>query len=164
MIKRTIVAGCLACVPMQLNAESEAAKRFGAREEVQQISLSPDGKRFVALLSDAKRGSRAMVFSIDSSTPPVTVVASSGDKEQLDYCQWSNDTRLICGFSVVVGRVSDMLGFNRVVTLGADGKDMKLLSARVPMNAIGIMQHGGGIIDWQGDATGNTVLMTRQYL
>src|SRR5687768_11265383 len=83
MIKRTIVAGCLACVPMQLNAESEAAKRFGAREEVQQISLSPDGKRFVALLSDAKRGARAMVFSIDSSTPPVTVVASSGDKEQL---------------------------------------------------------------------------------
>ena len=164
MRKHFVVAALLACTAMPLHAASDAAKKFGAREEVQQISLSPDGKRFVALLTDSKRGSRAVVFSIDSSTPPATVVGSTGDKEQLDYCQWSNDTRLICGFSVTVGRVSDMIGYDRVVTLGADGKDMKLLSARTSMNSIGIMQHGGGIIDWQGDATGNTVLMTRQYL
>ena len=164
MIKHIVVAGCLIGAAMPLHAQSDAAKKFGAREEVQQISLSPDGKRFVALLSDAKRGSRAMVFTIESSAPPVTVLASAGDKEQIDYCQWSNDTRLICGFSVIVGRVSDMLGFDRVVTLGADGKDMKLLSARTSLSSIGIMQHGGAIIDWQGDPTGDTVLMTRQYL
>lgn len=164
MRKHLIAVAVLGCAAMPLHAASDAAKKFGAREEVQQISLSPDGKRFVALLSDAKRGSRAMVFSIDSSTPPVTVLASSGEKEQIDHCQWSNNTRLVCGFSVIVGRVSEMLGFDRLVSLDATGKDMKLLSARTSLDSIGVMQHGGRIIDWQGDATGNSVLMTRQYL
>ncbi|WP_232283424.1 alpha/beta hydrolase family protein [Sphingomonas sp. PAMC 26617] len=164
MRKRFIVMVLLATAATPVHAASDAAKKFGAREEVQQISLSPDGKHFVALVSDAKRGVRAMVFPTDSDTPPVVVVASSGEKEQLDYCQWSNNTQLICGLSITVGRVSGMLGFDRIVTLSADGKDMKLLSARTSLDSVGIMQDGGHVIDWQGDAKGDTVLMTRQYV
>lgn len=164
MRKNAIAAVSLVCAAMPLHAASDAARKFGAREEIQQISLSPDGKRFVALVSDAKRGSRAMVFSIDTETAPVVILASSGEKERLDYCQWSSNSRLICGFSVTVGRVSGMLGFDRIVTLGADGKDMKLLSARTSLDSLGIMQDGGHVIDWQGDAKGDAVLMTRQYV
>ncbi len=164
MKKHVIATVALACAAMPLHAASDAARKFGAREEILQISLSPDGKHFVALVSDAKRGSRALVFSTDTDTAPLVVVASSGEKERLDYCQWSNNTRLICGFSVTVGRVSGMLGFDRIVTLGADGTDMKLLSARTSLDSLGIMQDGGHVIDWQGDASGSTVLMTRQYV
>ena len=164
MIKRIVVAGCLIGATVPIHAQSDAAKKFGAREEVEHISLSPDGKRFVALVADAKRGVRAMVFSIDTPTAPATILMSTGEKEQLRYCEWSNDTRLICGFSVTVGRVTEMIGFDRVVTLGADGKGLKLLSARTSLDSLGIMQHGGSIIDWQGDAKGDTVLMTRQYV
>ncbi|MET3824355.1 dienelactone hydrolase [Sphingomonas sp. PvP055] len=164
MHKYFIAATLLASATTPLQAASEAAKKFGARDEIQQISLSPDGKRFVAVVADAGRGYRAMVFTIVAETPPVTVLASNGDKEHLDYCQWSDNSRLICGFSVVTGGVRDMLGFNRIVTLGADGKDLKLLSARTSMDASGPMQNGGRIIDWQGNAEGSTVLMTRQFL
>jgi len=95
MIKHTLLASALLCAPMPLCAQSDAAKKFGARDEIQQISLSPDGKRFVAVVADAGRGYRAMVFTIVAETPPVTVLASNGDKEHLDYCQWSDNSRLI---------------------------------------------------------------------
>ena len=96
-----IAATLLASATTPLQAASEAAKKFGARDEIQQISLSPDGKRFVAVVADAGRGYRAMVFTIVAETPPVTVLASNGDKEHLDYCQWSDNSRLICGFNLM---------------------------------------------------------------
>lgn len=146
-------------------AASDAATRFGAREGVQQISLSPDGRRLVVLIPDAKRGTRALVYTPDDeATPPAVVLASAGDKEQLDYCQWSSNDRLICGASFTKGRVRDMVAFDRLLTLGADGKDLKVLSARPSDDALSAMQDGGHIIDWRGDASGNAVLMTRQFV
>lgn len=140
------------------------ATRFGARESIRQISLSPDGKRFVVLLADAKRGIRAQVFTVDNSAPVVPLLASSGEKEQIDYCQWVSNDQLICGINFVQGRVRDMIGFDRLVTIGANGKNLKALSADPSSNALGIMQNGGRIIDWQGDADGTAVLMTRQFV
>ncbi|MEG3177008.1 hypothetical protein U1872_12265 [Sphingomonas sp. RB3P16] len=79
---------CLAAAGVALaapvHAASDAAKKIGAREDVQQISLSPDGKRFVALLSDPKRGARAAVFTVDTTAPPLALIASAGEKEHLD--------------------------------------------------------------------------------
>nr|WP_277923318.1 S9 family peptidase [Sphingomonas sp. CARO-RG-8B-R24-01] len=164
MLKQFILAACVCCTATPGYAASDAARKFGAREEVQQVSLSPDGKRFVALLSDAKRGVRALVFTIDGSAPPAALLASSGEKEQVDYCEWANSNRLICGVSVTTGRIRDMIGFDRLVTVGADGKDMKMLSVHDSFQALGIMQNGGHVIDWQGDPTGNSVLMTRQFV
>ncbi|PNB52946.1 S9 family peptidase, partial [Pseudomonas sp. FW305-130] len=90
--------------------------------------------------------------------------ASAGEKEQIDYCEWSSNDRLICGLSFTAGRVRDIVGFDRLVTVGVDGKDLKTLSAAPSYDALGIMQDGGRIIDWQGDASGNAVLMTRQFV
>lgn len=165
MTNRFLVALLATCLATPVYAANDAATRFGAREAVQQISLSPDGKRIVVLVPDPKRGTRAIVYTPDDDTkPPVTVLASAGDKEQIDYCQWSSNDRLICGASFTKGRVREMVAFDRLVTVGADGKNLKVLSAAPSADALGIMQDGGRIIDWQGDASGSAVLMTRQFV
>lgn len=164
MKMHALLAGCIALTATSGHAASDAATRFGAREEVQQIALSPDGKRFVALMADAKRGVRAFVFTIDSASPAVPILASTGEKEELQYCQWASNERLICALGFVSGRVRDMVGFGRLLAIGADGKNVKVLSAHESGNPLGIMQDGGHVIDWQGDAAGNTVLMTRQFV
>ncbi len=165
MTRRYLMLTAMLAVTLPVHAATDAATRFGAREAVQQISLSPDGKRIVVLVPDAKRGTRAIVYTLDDDTkPPVTVLASAGDKEQIDYCQWSSNDRLICGASFTKGRVRDMVGFDRLVTVGADGKGLKVLSAAPSTDALDIMQDGGRIIDWQGDASGSAVLMTRQFV
>lgn len=164
MMTRNLVLATLLATAGPVHAASDAATRFGARAAIEQISLSPDGKRFVVLLADAKRGTRAMVYTIDSAELPLPLFASTGEKEQVDYCEWSSNDRLICGLSFTAGRVRDIVGFDRLVTVGADGKDLKTLSAAPSYDALGIMQDGGRIIDWQGDASGNAVLMTRQFV
>uniref|UniRef100_UPI0035CB6455 alpha/beta hydrolase family protein n=1 Tax=uncultured Sphingomonas sp. TaxID=158754 RepID=UPI0035CB6455 len=155
-------AGC-AAVPLHA-APGEDATRFGAREAVRQMSLSPDGTRVVILMTTGNRGVHAVVAMVDDSKPTVSVVTSNGEKEQLDYCEWANNDRLVCGLSFTAGRVSDMIGFDRLITVGADGKDLKLLSARSSGDALGVMQNGGRIIDWQGNPAGGAVLMTRQFV
>ncbi|GGA51028.1 alpha/beta hydrolase family protein [Sphingomonas psychrolutea] len=164
MKKRVLLVSWVALSATSAHAASDAATRFGAREEVRQIALSPDGKRFVALLADAKRGVGAFVFTVDNATPAMPIVASNGEKEELQYCQWASNDRLICSLGFVSGRVTDMVGYGRLIAIGADGKNAKALSAHESGNALGIMQDGGHVIDWQGDATGNTVLMTRQFV
>ena len=50
------------------------------------------------------------------------------------------------------------------MSLNADGSDLKMLSARTPSRALRLDQNGGSLIDWQGDAAGGTVLMTRDHI
>ncbi|MET3760927.1 S9 family peptidase [Sphingomonas sp. AAP5] len=173
MLRAALIA-CVATSPLAASAAPDAAataptaltdaQRFGARESVQQISLSPDGKRAVVLMSAGDRGVAAFVLTVDSAEPLVRVFGSSGEKEQLDYCQWATNDRLVCGLRFTDGKVSDMVGFDRLITVQADGKNLKLLSARTSTDALGVMQNGGRIIDWQGDPSGATLLMTRQVV
>lgn len=164
MILRSILAAGVACVATPVLAASDAAIRFGAREAVQQISLSPDGKHFAVLLAEGKRGVTAYVLATDGSPTSVPLIASNGEKEDLEYCQWASSTQLICGFSFTDGSAGSIVGFARLVTIGADGKNLKLLSARSTHDDVGWMQDGGSVIDWQGDATGSAILMTRQFV
>jgi dienelactone hydrolase len=173
MLRAALIAG-VATSPLAASAAPDTApaatatasdaQRFGARESVQQISLSPDGKRAVALISSGDRGVRAVVLSVDSADPISRVFESTGEKEQLDYCQWATNDRLVCGLHFTAGRVTDMLGFDRLITVQADGQNLKLLSARTSTDALSVIQNGGRIIDWQGDPTGATLLMTRQVV
>ncbi len=164
MKSRLVAGSVLLSLAVTAQAQSDAAKAFGAREFVQQISLSPDATHAVAVLAVAGRGTRAVVIAIDRSAPLKPILASDGVTEQLDYCQWATNAQLICGLSFTRGKATDMMAFDRLITVAADGTGMKVLTARVSDATTGPMQNGGHVIDWQGDANGGTVLMTRQFV
>jgi dipeptidyl aminopeptidase/acylaminoacyl peptidase len=145
------------------HAASEAAQRFGMREDIQQISLSPDGKSVAYVAATAGRGMALFVARIDGSMPK-PIVASNGDPEQMRYCRWSTNTRLICSIHIIVDKAGTLLGYTRLIAIDADGKNMKLLSARNSDRALEVAQNGGSIIDWYGSETGGSVLMTRDYV
>ena len=56
MTRSAIAAAALLLVAQQASASSDAAMRFGTREDVQQISLSPDGKRVAIIEAMAGHG------------------------------------------------------------------------------------------------------------
>ena len=140
----------------------ELAKAFGAREAVQQISLSPDGSR-IAMIVPAKGRGAALVVSDSKDGVAKTVSASSGNPDRLQYCRWSTGTRLICKLFIISDVDGDRLGFTRMISLNADGSDAKLLSAKSGFQALGVMQNGGSLIDWGGNGDG-TALMTRTFV
>lgn len=78
-----------------LAAEGTAAAAFGAREYVQQISLSPDGKQVALVAPSGVRGAKLLVIDIAAGTSK-TILVSSGEPERLSGCRWSTETRLVC--------------------------------------------------------------------
>lgn len=182
--KFAVLAGAMSCASLpawaqtapqaQSPAQSPAAQssspalddahRFGVRETVRDISLSPDGTHFVALLSGKGTTMTLATGPIDGSTAPRAIANADGNPERITGCDWANETRLVCSLYTIDGRGADAMTFTRMIVINADGTGMKLLTARPGVNAHEIMQRGGQVIDWFGDAKGSTILMTRQFV
>ena len=68
---------------------------FGAREDVQQISLSPDGTK-VAIVAAGRARRDADDRRPGAGGAPRSMLRSTGDPERLTDCDWVTDTRLVC--------------------------------------------------------------------
>ncbi|MGY2734158.1 alpha/beta hydrolase family protein [Sphingomonas sp. UYP23] len=162
----TCFAAPLSAADRPASVPSDAAARFGAREDIQQVSLSPSGTSIAYVAAINGRGAGLFVVSIaDGVAKPI--LASSGDPDRLTSCKWSTDTRLVCGIYMIL-ETSGLThrgynGYTRLIALDSDGKNLKVLSARTNDRSLGAAFGGGEVIDWNGGAPG-TVLLTRRYV
>lgn len=143
---------------------SDLAAAFGAREYIEQISLSPDGTK-VAMIQPLKgRGSALVIGDMVKGGTPKVIVSSTGDPDQLSWCHWSTDTRLLCSVSLTTNLAGiNNVGFSRIIAINADGTGLKVVSPRTTERSLGIAQNGGDLIDWGADGKG-TALMTRLFV
>jgi len=139
------------------------AEAFGAREAVRQISLSPDGTKAAIIQPTKGHGSALMIGDMVNGGELKAILTSSGNPDKLGNCHWSTDTRLICRISITSDVDGERLGFSRIVAIDADGKNLKMLSARTSDRALGLMQNGGSLIDWGAGGDGSA-LMTRLFV
>lgn len=153
----TAAAGALA-QSAQMGADA-AAEAFAARESVQHISLSPDGAK-VAIVAPVKgRGSALVIADLTKGGVSEPILTSTGDPEQLGYCKWSTNVRLICGVTTMV-RDRGIVGFSRLLAINSDGGGMKMLSTPQNSRSLGFFQGGGNVIDWMPEGAEGSVLMT----
>lgn len=159
-----LATACAVAAPASAADAGSDAARFAAREAVQQISLSPDGKR-IAIVAPVPGGTglALLVGGVDGD-PLKSVLRSSGGAERLRSCTWSTDTRLLCDVRLVAETSAGLVAYTRMLTLNADGADLKQLSAPTSWRALGFNQNGGSPIDWLGDEAGGKVLMTRNFV
>jgi hypothetical protein len=141
---------------------AEDAAAFGAREAVSAARLSPDGTKVLYVTPGPGLKSFA-VFS-DLQTGKTSVVTSaSGEPETLDWCNYSGPERLVCRISGQVVQTGDIIGFQRLVSMNADGTDGKLLGQPSSFYDASLRQFDGSVLDWNGAVDG-TVLMQRDYV
>ena len=165
-MKNRFFAALLATVlATPVHAASDAAKRFGLREDVQQISLSPDGLHIAMIAPSGPRGAVLIVVDVRDGSQ-VTAIRSSGDPDRLSNCRWSTNVRLICTLYMILPDVTigNASAFTRMIAVNADGKDLKALSARDSSTALEATYGGGSVIDLMGDAADGSVLMTRSIV
>ena len=141
-------------------AESLAAK-FGARETIRDISLSPDGKQAVIVGPRPDGGENALVIALTAGGSVVPILSSKGRTEQITYCRFVTEARVVCGLYLTEGSNTDVDRATRMVSLAADGSEMKPLSAKASNNAYYNTRFGGDIIDYNVPGKPNSVLMTR---
>jgi dienelactone hydrolase len=144
----------------------DAARRFGARESVAAMRLSPDGTQVAYLAPQAGQGSALVVQPARADAKARAVTTLSGNPERLGSCNWVSVRRLACtAYGVVKADdgSGDILDFSRQFAVDADGSKPRLLSNRQTGNARGVPLYGGRIIDWLPAEDGQ-VLMTRVYI
>ena len=167
--KAIIAATLLLASPLFATAETafDAAKAFGARESVEQLSLSPDGMSVAFVAPTSGQGSVVVVQSLAKGSARATkpILAASGKPERLGGCDWVSNQRLVCIVYGVVANtgVLEPLQFTRLVAVNTDGSKLQLLSTRGNSFSRGLQLGGGEVIDWLPDEDG-AVLMTRVYL
>lgn len=144
----------------------DAAQRFGAREAVDLMRLSPDGTQVAYIAPRKGQGGALIVQQARAEATARVVTALSGDPERLGQCGWVSNRRLACtAYGVVAskGGTDRKFDFSRVFAIDTDGNNLQLLSTRQNDNARAIQLWGGRIIDWVPDQEGQ-VLMTRVYI
>ncbi|MBV9929726.1 MAG: S9 family peptidase [Alphaproteobacteria bacterium] len=145
-------------------AAADPAALFGAREGVQQISLSPSGTK-VAFLAPKPRGQGNVLYVVDAVAggQPKVVMNSSGDPERLTSCHWLSEQRLACNVYLLVKGATDLLPATRLVAIDADGANLKLLSSPMRWDDLAVSLGGGEVIDWSTGDDGS-VLVGRYFV
>lgn len=146
---------------------AETAAAFGAREGVEQASLSPDGTQIAFIAPGKGQGSTLFTVSTAPGATPKAALSVSGAPDRLERCGWVSDLRLVC---TVWGLVKAPewtlpLYYSRLFAVDAGGGNQTLLTPKQLMSSYsntGVLDLvGGSVIDWLPDENGQ-VLMTRR--
>ncbi len=141
------------------------AARFGALESVRQLSLSPSGDKIAYIAPRPQGGAVIMVVDLAGDGQPKAILAQRAGTQNLRWCAWPTETRLICSNYTVVGTGSDNVAMSRLIVLNADGSNPRQLTADGGSNTIGAVLGGGGdIVDWNVPGKPDSILLSRYYL
>ena len=153
-----------ATVPAAAQAPpADAAARFGARERIQQASLSPDGMSVAYVAPQGAIGSALWTVSLaQKDAAPVLALTATGDPERLGRCSWVSNKRLACvAYGVVKG--VDLLPFSRWIAVDIGGGNVRKLARPTNTNSRGALLGDGDLVDLLPDGD-DSVLMAREYL
>lgn len=143
---------------------SDLAARFGAREFIRDIALSPNGQ-YVAIVENMADGSEVLATAnLDVAGPTRQIMQSQGGSIQLQGCFWATDARLVCRMDYISDDGVHVLRFTRMISLNADGSDTKLLTVGTNHRSFYALFDGGRVIDRAGGDKPGSLLMTRTFV
>ncbi|HZB69342.1 MAG TPA: hypothetical protein VE403_03160 [Sphingomicrobium sp.] len=137
------------------------AKAFGARESIRSVEISPSGRQLLFIA--AGPGRTSVLRTVDVATKRAsTLLATSGDPEDLYWCAFGSDTQLVCKYGGY-GRMDQLIvGSSRLITLSTNGGKPQPLGQRESYYNPVLRQYDGDILDWLPGEPGS-VLMARTY-
>jgi hypothetical protein len=138
------------------------AAKFGAREGIESVSLSPDGN-LLALVTPDGDGEKVQVYNFVTGRALKPILANPHRDEHVTSCRWPTSNRLFCSIVVHADDTGTLVTFSRVIGLDADGRNLAMVTPKATLSSLYFGSFGGGVIDWNGARPGQ-VLMTRQYV
>ncbi len=139
------------------------AALFGMREDIEQMSLSPDGGKVAFIAPAAGQGSYLVVRGVEEGAVAKVVARASGNPDMLGRCGWVSNIRLVCSIYGVVDIEGRKVNFSRLLAVDADGGNVRQLGTRQTSKSRGVQLSDGEVIDWLPGEEG-AVLMARTYL
>jgi dienelactone hydrolase len=157
-------AAALAMTAATAGAQSPdpLAAKFGARESVRDIAISPEGEQVVMVAPRSDGGESAVVVSLANGAA-VPVLGANGTTEQITGCFFVIETHVVCRLYLRKGTGLDVEAATRLVSVTADGQRMEQLTAEMRSNALWDSYSGGTIVDFNVPGKPNAILLTRYF-
>lgn len=160
----------LACASVLVSASAVAqdaslvadAKAFGARESVIEPSLSPDGTSIMYVTPGPGPKTYAAISNLVTGKTAVFANAD-GNPDVLRWCDYSAPDRAVCRITGAVTNAGVLVSFERLLSMGTDGTDAKLLGQPSSFYDAGLRQVDATVLDW-GKRTDGKLLMARNYV
>ena len=153
------IAAAAAAAAQQTRPDSPAL--FGAREKIEQMAISPDGRRIVYLTPMAGRGTAVVVQALDGD--PRVITRASGNPDRVLWCRFVTNDRLVCRIHLMTMIDNYLVPVQRLFAIDADGGNLRQLGQRNTGNEAWSRTWDGTVIDWLPGRDGE-VLMTRDYI
>jgi dipeptidyl aminopeptidase/acylaminoacyl peptidase len=163
MKRLTVFVGFLSIALDPVSAQSDDARKFGARESIESISVSPDGSSVAYLQPGPGASTVLFVAKADGSEMAKMVTRSDGAPWRLRWCGWASNARLVCQLYGISDETGQKLPFTRMIAINADGTEIKQLGQRASGRTIGFSQFDGAVVGWPATDNGE-VLISRRYL
>jgi len=142
-----LATGSLAVSAAAQATTDEAAIRFGARESVMDISLSPSGNKIAYISAGPGHTEIVNVIDFTVDAPARQVVVNTEMVVDLDWCEWANDEQLVCQTSGMAVRPDGvLLPFDRLFSIDVQTGASKELSKRQSAAADRVAQGGGDVL------------------
>jgi dipeptidyl aminopeptidase/acylaminoacyl peptidase len=138
---------CVFVAASNAAAPDPLAVAFGTMPDLWGVRMSPDGTKvsFLQMHPD----DLPILRILDLTTGKANLaMASMQDGFDIQWCEWANNQRLLCGFSAVAGGW-DLYSVTRLVAANADGSEMKVLLQRKLSDQFAQFQDQ--IVDWLVD-------------
>lgn len=168
-VKSWLFAGAAGIAAISVGAQAQTthtladdAAAFGARPAVSMPSLSPDGSSVLYITPGPGPKTFAVISNLETGKSTV-VTSADGNPEILRWCNYSSPTRAVCRISALTHQLSQILGFQRLISMNTDGTDGKLLGQQSSFYDTALRQTDAVVLDWNGRSDGK-VLMERLYV
>lgn len=141
----------------------EAAKVFGAREFIQDISLSPSGTKIAYISPLGDTGETVYVVDLAGEAKPRAILNNNQTKTDLTYCDWATERRIVCNVFGLDDSSGIAAQFTRILAISTDGSDLDILSRTINSRSIGFSQFGGRVLSLDVEGEYDKILMSRNW-
>ena len=143
----------------------ETARRFGIRQTVLDISLSPSGSKIAFIGAGPEHSEVLNIIDLDGDATIKPVTHNIEKIADFQSCEWATDSRLVCQLTGM-GRSPEgtLIPFDRLFAVNADGSAPQRLSERDSYRAARVNQFGGDLVALDLEDSEGEVLITRNFV
>jgi dipeptidyl aminopeptidase/acylaminoacyl peptidase len=161
------VFACLACLdstsslarePKEL-LSSPLAAAFGATPILWGAELSPDGSRISAIQMHPSGTTILTVIDLNAGTSSA-LMAGERDEHDISWCDWANDTYLLCGLKLLEEVNHRVIPTTRLISISTETAEIRELIDR--MNEEEWQQYQDRVVDWMPDDPEHVLIQRRE--
>jgi acetyl esterase/lipase len=141
----------------------ETAARYGVREAILDISLSPSGNKVAFIAAGPQHSEVLKVIDLAGDSQVKTIAGNAEIQQDLGRCEWATETRLVCQtWGMTRSEAGLLLPYDRMFAVDDDGSNMQSLTEPRSSRALDFRQGGGDVLALDLAGEEGRILLTRE--